>query len=142
MVVPEVSERPWRRLPSWPERLAEYLVASSKVPFAWGSNDCVLFAAGAVEAMTGRRPFMPLWTDVRSALRQLNSFGGLVGAVASTGMPEVRRPACASRGDVLLIQGVRRQYLAVCVGHVWAMPGYTGLRYGPMQAAVRGWKVG
>ena len=131
-----------KRLSNWPSRLAEYVAAAVNRPFAWGSNDCVLFAAGAIEAQTGQLPAMPPWTDVRSALRQLNAYGGLAAAVASTGMPELHRPACASRGDVLLIQGVRRQYLAVCVGHVWTMPGIHGLRYGSMQAAVRGWKVG
>jgi hypothetical protein len=131
-----------RRLTGWPERLAAYAAAAAHRPFAWGSLDCVLFAAGAVEAVTGVRPPMPVWTDVRGGLRQLRTYGGLVGAVESIGLPELSRPSCAARGDVLLIQGVRREFLAVCLGHVWAHPGPHGLRYGPMYVAERGWKVG
>ena len=133
-----------RRLPGWPERLAGYIAASAHRPFCWGSNDCVTFAAGAVAAVTGWNPPRPPWDDVHDALRQLRRVGGLVAAVESIGLQPLSRPACAARGDVVLIGGdkVRRPFLGVCVGHVWAAPGERGLAYGPMSAAVRGWKVG
>jgi hypothetical protein len=43
------------RLPDWRTRLDVYLsdVASAREAFAFGAHDCALFAAGAVEAMTG-----------------------------------------------------------------------------------------
>lgn len=41
------------RLPDWLPRLAAYIASVRGAPFAYGSFDCALFAAGAVEAMTG-----------------------------------------------------------------------------------------
>lgn len=45
------------RLPDWDRRLDAYLAAAAARPFVWGGGaggqDCVLFALGAVEAMTG-----------------------------------------------------------------------------------------
>jgi hypothetical protein len=33
--------------------LSAYVAAKEREPFAWGSNDCVMMVAGAVEAITG-----------------------------------------------------------------------------------------
>lgn len=41
------------RLPDWRPRLAAYMQRVARLPFRPGRNDCALFAAGAVEAMTG-----------------------------------------------------------------------------------------
>lgn len=41
------------RLPDWRPRLVAYLEEVRTRPFAYGQHDCALFAAGAVEAMTG-----------------------------------------------------------------------------------------
>lgn len=41
------------RRPDWQSRLVDYLGRASRTPFAPGRHDCALFAAGAVEAMTG-----------------------------------------------------------------------------------------
>jgi hypothetical protein len=44
------------RLSDWRERLTAYLVSVAGRPFAYGSHDCALFVAGAVEAMTDFDP--------------------------------------------------------------------------------------
>jgi hypothetical protein len=139
-----------RRLTGWPERLAEYVAARVSMPFAWGSNDCITFAAGAVEAITGQHPPMPVWHDVREAMRELRTIGGIERAVESIGLIEWHRPDVARRGDVVLVPSVTavdgyrsgRPYMAVCLGHVCAAPGGCGIVYGPMSAAMRGWRVG
>lgn len=41
------------RCEDWHARLAAYVFDAGRTPFAYGSHDCALFAAGAVEAMTG-----------------------------------------------------------------------------------------
>jgi hypothetical protein len=41
------------RRPDWQSRLVAYLGRASRLPFQPGRHDCALFAAGAVEAMTG-----------------------------------------------------------------------------------------
>lgn len=130
------------RLPDWPERLAAYVSSAQRTPFCWGSHDCVTFAAGAMEAVTGARPVMPQWHDVHDALRQLRAVGGLAAAVESAGLPVLTRPEFASRGDIVMVEHAPRPFLAVCLGHVWAAPGAAGLEYGPMSSAARGWKAG
>ncbi len=42
------------RLPGWRGRLMGYVARERARPFAYGSADCALFAAGAVAAVTGR----------------------------------------------------------------------------------------
>lgn len=41
------------RLPDWRPRLVAYLEDVRCRPFAYGQHDCALFAAGAIQAMTG-----------------------------------------------------------------------------------------
>ena len=42
------------RRPFWGTReLEQFLLARRSVPFKWGANDCALFVADAIEAMTG-----------------------------------------------------------------------------------------
>ncbi len=46
------------RFPDWPVRLNKYIIESEKKEFEPGTHDCVLFAAGAIEAMTGGDPML------------------------------------------------------------------------------------
>lgn len=132
------------RLPDWPERLADYLAAHRGAAFAWGSCDCVRFAAGAVATITGAQVLPVDWNSRHDAARLLRAFGGLRGAVSSV-LPLLPSPALAQRGDVVLVQapvgGARRQWLGVVDGAVWRVPGPHGLAAGPMDLAVQAWEV-
>jgi len=44
------------RCPDWRARLSAYFVAVAARPLVYGTHDCALFVAGAVEAMTGVDP--------------------------------------------------------------------------------------
>ena len=44
------------RLYNWESRLSAYAARVAREGFAWGRHDCALFAAGAVEAVTGTDP--------------------------------------------------------------------------------------
>ena len=134
-----------RRLPDWPERLHAYLQQHAAMPFAWGSNDCVRFAAGAVHAMTGRDMLPAQWSDRAQAASVLRTFGGLVPAVDST-LPRLQRVSLAQRGDLLLVQapspqGGRRRWLAVSDGGRWWCPAPHGLVMGSIDHAVLAWGV-
>lgn len=130
------------RLPDWPLRLAAYVEAARALQFAWAAHDCCTWAAGAVEAITGVRPPLPLYDGQRSATRLLRAMGGLQVAVMDVlGTPVA--PALARRGDVVLLEQLPgRHALAVCVGHAWAAPGPHGLAFGPLAEAVAAWRVG
>lgn len=58
------------RLHDWEHRLTRYVTEVACTGFAHGSHDCALFAAGAVEAITGIDP-VRAGGAVTAALRAL-----------------------------------------------------------------------
>lgn len=130
-----------QRHPDWPERLAAAIDARRDVPFAWGANDCCLFAADIVLAITG----VDLAADLRgmrraAAARYARQAGG-VRALAASRLPEVA-PALAGRGDVVCAVVGDREYLGVRItGSAWCAPGAHGLVFRPAGEVVAGFKV-
>lgn len=59
--------------------LQAYITAHLDVPFEWGRNDCVLFAARWVKESTGRDHLVGVagWKTMREALRVLKQHGGI-----------------------------------------------------------------
>lgn len=91
-----------------------FLRANVKIPFEWGTQDCCLFAASAVEAMTGTdiaAEFRGKYTTKLGAWRAISKITGgtTVGdAVAycaeKHGLVEYTNPLMAKRGDLVLIE--------------------------------------
>lgn len=132
------------RLPDWPERFAAYIARHRGTPFAWGVHDCVLFAAGNVQAITGQWPLSMQWPDAAAAARLLRRLGGLESAVDGV-LPRLSSPALAQRGDILLVHGAQsekpRQWLAVADAGGWWAPCAAGLVRGS-GGALCAWGVG
>lgn len=66
------------RFPDWPKRLNAHINSLRGQEFGWGEFDCVLFAAGAVQAITGWDPIAPWrgqWSDEGSAYRMMEEVG-------------------------------------------------------------------
>lgn len=59
------------RFHDWPTRLDRFLSANLERPFAWGTWDCCLWSASAIEAMTGE--------DIAASCR--DAYGDAEGAV-------------------------------------------------------------
>ena len=111
-------------------------------PFAWGANDCCMFAADCVQALTGHDPaaaFRGTYSDARGAVKVLEAVGGLEHAAVMAGDPIP--PLMAGIGDVGLVQLEDRELLAVCVGAVWLAPAAGGLAARPLDAASKAWRV-
>jgi hypothetical protein len=124
------------------ERFDALLRTRTLAPFAWGSNDCCLFAADCVQVITGRDLAADLRGSYGSALeaaRVLAELGGIEAAGARAG-PEIP-PLAAGWGDVGLISLDDRQLLAVCVGLCWVAPAAGGLAARGLQEAVKAWRV-
>lgn len=124
----------------WPERLAAFVEGRRFTPFVWGGNDCCLFAADAVLAITGTDLALDhrgRYADARGALEIVGAPGGLAGLVDLPG----RDPGLARRGDVVLAEMQGREVLGVCVGADYAAPGADGLVFRPMNEARRAWEV-
>lgn len=94
------------RRPDWRARLAQYVAAVAAQPFKPGSHDCALFAAGAVEAMTGtdaaadwRGTYRSLATGRRALQRA--GFADHVAFVAAHCAPVA--PSLAAVGDLAVL---------------------------------------
>lgn len=127
------------------DALVAFLEARAAMPFAWGKNDCVTFAAGAVLAMTGEDALAfpdrrPTWKSAAGAARRLAQFGGLEAAV-STVLTEIP-VAMAHRGDVGLVEVEGRQNLCIFEGDLIVAPGEAGLVRQARANAVRAWSAG
>jgi hypothetical protein len=140
------------RLPDAAEALGRLLAQRQGAPFAWGSHDCCLWAADAVQAQVGVDPAADLrgrYASGVQAQRVIAAAGGSLYAIARAALGEpLRSPMLACAGDVGLVVGPVvdedgvRPSLAVCLGEWWAMPSAHGLALRSLDAATVAWRVG
>jgi hypothetical protein len=132
------------RLHDWQLRYAAFARERAAMPFAWGANDCCLFAADAVLALTGTDPAEQLrgtYSAALGAARVLEEHGG-VAALATAALGPTLPPALAGVGDVVLIETGGREALAICNGTSVIGAGERGtVSYG-IGAAKSAWRVG
>ena len=132
------------RLPDWEQRLDALVAARMHTPFAWGEHDCCLWAADAVQAVTGDDPAHGLrgsYADKRGALRVLGPLGGLPGAAARGGR-QLPEPRFAQAGDIGMVHDGVRHVLGVCTAGLWLVAGGAGLAVVDFGAAGMAWRVG
>jgi len=94
------------RLPGWRKRVDDFFDDVDGKPFAWGTNDCATFAAGAVNALTGidfAEGHREAYNDAESAIAYLAGMGFAdYGEYIASLLPE--KPVCeASYGDIAVI---------------------------------------
>jgi hypothetical protein len=102
------------RLDDWEGRLTAYLATPGRDVFSWGSNDCALFCAGGVEAVTGVHPFPQVvgtYHDALGAAEVLRELGGTLFRTINSAFP--RKPiGFAQRGDLVFAQ----KAVGICMG--------------------------
>ena len=140
------------RLPGAAEALAALMAQRQAVPFAWGTHDCVMWAADAVHAQVGIDPasaFRGRYATALQAQRVITLAGGSLHAVATRALgAPLLNPMLACAGDIGLVQGTAsadwpdRATLAVCLGAWYVAPAARGLGLYPLTAATAAWKVG
>lgn len=131
------------RLPDWPLRLERFIASRARAPFAWGKNDCALFAADCVQAITGQDPApagLRGHTTAKQAYRALHRHHGLA-AIATGSLGEPVPANCATVGDVVLLQVQGRDALAVCNGTTALMPSPYGVASVSMATATHCWRL-
>lgn len=125
------------------DALVAFLDQNLRTPFAWGEFDCVIFAARAVEALTGVDRLADAtsrkWRTARGAARALAAAGGLEAAVDGV-LPKIS-PAFAHRGDVALVEVEGRASLCIFEGDSIVGPGEVGLVRLPRLAASCAWSA-
>ena len=106
---------PLTRTPHWATReLHQFLLDRAPLPFAWGTNDCSLFAADAIQSFTGvdlAADFRGKYTDEASAMalvKKVTGTGTIESAAAycaqKQSLSEYQHPLMAKRGDLALVQ--------------------------------------
>lgn len=132
------------RRPDWPERLEAFIRSRRNVPFAYGTNDCVVYVCDAIEAMTGEDIFAELrgtYDSELGARRKLIEIGGIE-AWFSQRMRRHQTVLRATRGDVGLMPGENGwQPAAICLGSHWCGPSDEGILMVPISTAVAAWAV-
>jgi hypothetical protein len=127
------------RFENWEKLLNDYL---SKVgPFEWGANDCCLFAANGVRAITGEDYAKPYrgYKTAKGAMSRLKDIG--VAGVATKALGEPKPPTLAKRGDVVSFESGDGLALGLCIGAKIAAVGQDGLIMLPMNQALQAWSI-
>ena len=133
-----------KRSEDWESQLSQTVADHLHQPFAWGSNDCVMFAAACVEAMTGVslvRHLHCTWASQSEAIRAIAKLGGITVVVDCLGLVAVP-PLCAQRGDLVLHRRDGNDALAICLGDKLAGPSDSGLLFFGLENGVKAWRVG
>lgn len=133
---------PATRLPDWQPRLAALVSQRMRMPVVWGVHDCCLFAADALQAVTGVDVAADLrgtYSTQAEADAVLLAHGGLVELCIARAGPVVPT-ALAQPGDVGLALLGKVRALAVCGGAHFLAPGPLGLVPLPRAQVLRAWR--
>lgn len=131
------------RFDDWRSRLTDYLIGQLRAPFDYGRNDCALFTAGAVLAMTGT-DLARGWRGYRTLAegrRRLKArgFDDHV-ALAASALPEIAT-AFAAEGDVAVVVEDGEPALGIVQGEGIYILTPAGLGLVPLLRAERAFRV-
>ncbi len=142
------------RVQHWDTRaLHDFLVKRVSMPFQWGANDCALFAADGIEAMTGTdiaADFRGRYTTELGAFRAIKTIANgttvadaVAYCAAKSGMAELEHPLKAQRGDLVVLEDAGRLIsgLVHLSGRHIAAVGESGLKRIAITAVKRAWRV-
>ena len=131
------------RRDNWPSLLAQFIEARREQPFAWGSNDCCIFAANWVETCTGvdhALAWRGRYSSGLGAARFLDEAGGVEALVDALGLQRVA-PQLAGRGDIVAQETGRGMTLGICLGETTVFVAKTGLVFGPISNVETAWRI-
>lgn len=132
------------RVQGWRSILADYVAGAAGAPYQPGTADCALFAAGAVDAITGsdhRRVWAGRYRCVTGGQRILRRAGHAdVAALVAAHLPEVP-VAYARPGDLVVLSGTDGLALGVVQGEGIYVLTPAGLATVPLLTALRAFRV-
>lgn len=127
----------------WTRRLDHYLIGREREQFAFGTNDCVLFAFGALQVMCDPVPVLPVqpWANEFEANTRLQSVGGTVYEfMRLLNMNEIPIDEAAS-GDIAGLSIDGRDSLGVVMNEWILGPGESGISRHARREGVRAWRT-
>lgn len=96
------------RVSNWEQLLSDYIEIKRDAPFVYGENDCCMFAAGAVLAITGTDPmeeFRGQYNSLATSVRALKEIGsGDLESTIDGKFPQIP-VGLAHRGDIAFFDG-------------------------------------
>ena len=133
------------KYPDWQKRFWQVLESKREATFAYGTHDCVLFAASMADAISdadymerAREAFS--WSNAREAL--VLTHGKDLQSLIESVMGPMQRWQYMSMGDMVLIcDEADQKSLCVHDGCKLLGPDAVGFKEVPMRYAVGGWKV-
>jgi hypothetical protein len=146
-----------KRKEAWPELLDLAIREKSAVPFAWGTNDCILFSCSMIEAMTGVDPAASVrgkYKDASGALFTITSTGNstlsaMVTSLAAAQGMKLVPVKMAQRGDLVCFA---QESTNPAFDVVFGVAGHSGkeaicvsdegLKRIPVLKAAKAWRVG
>lgn len=132
-----------KRFPDWSPRLFAFIESRRTLPHAYGTNDCCLFCADAIQVMTGKdlaSGIRGTYADKAGADAILAEHGGLEAFVTSI-LGEPLGPLCARQGDVAMIHTRHGDAIGICEGNHIAVPGDVEQILFPLAKALKSWRV-
>lgn len=137
------------RRENWPDLLPAFIDRKRQERFAWGSNDCCLFAADWIQEATGVDPAAELrgtYSTGLGGLRLINEHGGMVGIMRHFAEPlgfcEIAAGA-ASRGDIIIRDCGLGDTAGIVIGASAAFVSKDGLIFANVNddPSARFWKI-
>lgn len=128
------------------DQVLAYLAEQARRSFEWGKTDCVQFAAGWIEALSGTRPNLPAYSSEAEAKRWLVDNGGLEAAVSAQLGPSQRDLRLCGDGDIVLTAFHGQHALGIALPRLFfVLRRQDGSSFDPsvvpvdMQLAIRWW---
>jgi hypothetical protein len=133
-----------RRHDNWPTLLTAFIEERRHSPFAWGSNDCCLFAADWIRRACGvdfAEDLRGRYSSALGATRILSKFGGVLEIATTLARLEKIPSPIMRRGDVVAFEMQGGYALGICCGDVAALVGKSGLVFPKTVAASAAWRL-
>ncbi|QPG06566.1 hypothetical protein IT774_05175 [Salinimonas marina] len=116
---------------NWATALTRLILDNMDRPFEWGKFDCCLFAADAVQLITGQdyaAPFRGTYTTQLGAARSLKRYGaGTIQATLNAQLGPPHEVGYLSDGDLCLVETDQGDTAAIFQSNAIWTPGPTGL---------------
>jgi hypothetical protein len=145
---------PLKRKENW-DTIAfhEFLLARASVEFEWGKNDCALFAADGIEAITGVDIALDFrgyddeasaWASIKTVCNGSTVDDAIEYIATKFAIDELEHPLMAQRGDLVVIEqdGRRVAALVHLSGRHVITVGEGGLRRYSITDVKRAWHYG
>ena len=135
-----------KRYQDWEDKFSQFIAKTMHRPFVWGRNDCCIYAANAVKAITGvdfAGGCRGKYRKEEDAIKLIDELGGIEKIVDNC-LGALQNKNFVQRGDVVMYSVIEKDNslaLGVCIGNGFAAPSKKGLIIYPLDRIIKAWRV-